>query len=170
MIRNILAVIAGNVGWTILWLSYNAVLKMAGLIPSDTTNRFETPRPLLLLLVGSVVFSVSAGFITTVVARGQGYWPAIILCGVQLAFGIFFQLQFWKLMRAARIPSKNSEVLWYGLGKGATVRATGQSRLDHMQHEHALLVIVAGRRLRFGRVAHISILGFMSGSQCAHRL
>ncbi|MEO8427481.1 MAG: hypothetical protein ABI651_10250 [Verrucomicrobiota bacterium] len=98
MIRNILAVIAGNVGWTILWLSYNAILKMAGLIPSDTTNRFETPGPLLLLLVGSVVFSVLAGFITTVVARGQSYWPAIILCGVQLALGIFFQLQFWKLM------------------------------------------------------------------------
>ena len=98
MMRNILSVLAGNFAWTILWLGSNALLRMAGLVPSDQTQPLTSPTALGLLLAGSVVFSVAAGFLTTLVARGQSYWPAAILSGVQLALGVFFQAQVWKLM------------------------------------------------------------------------
>lgn len=98
MIRNILAVIAGNVAWTILWLGYNAILKGAALVPSDATRRVEAAPALMLLLAGSVVFSVIAGFVTAAVSTGASYWPVFALCAVQLAMGIFFQAQSWKLM------------------------------------------------------------------------
>ncbi|CAN5725111.1 hypothetical protein BH20VER1_BH20VER1_25650 [soil metagenome] len=98
MIRNILAVIAGNVAWTVLWLSYNALLKSFGALPADSAAPLTRTPPLLMLLVGSVVFSVVAGFLTAAIATGQTYWPVLVLCAVQLAMGLFFQLQFWQLM------------------------------------------------------------------------
>ena len=39
MIRSILAILAGNVGWTVLWLSSNALLKGVGMLPADATRR-----------------------------------------------------------------------------------------------------------------------------------
>jgi len=98
MIRNILAVLAGNLGWTLLWLGCNAALKSAGLLPADATKRVESTTPLLILLVLSVVFSIAAGFVTSAVAGGTSYWPTIVLCGIQVALGIFFQSQAWNLM------------------------------------------------------------------------
>jgi hypothetical protein len=100
MIRNILAVIAGSAVWTVLWLGYNALLKRSGLLPFDGTARFEAPLPLGLLLAGSIVFSVVAGYVTAMLARvsstGSGaVWTLAVL---QLAFGIFAEVQFWHLL------------------------------------------------------------------------
>ncbi len=101
MIRNILAVIAGNLAWTALWLGYNALLKSGGQLPTDATSRIENASALSLLLVGSVVFSVTAGFLTAAISTRQSYWPVLALCVIQLAMGIFFQVQSWKLMPIA---------------------------------------------------------------------
>ncbi len=98
MIRNILAVVAGNLAWTALWLGGNALLKSAGQIPRDPTVRIESASTLLLLLVGSVVFSIIAGFLAAAISSGQSYWPVFALCAIQLAMGVFFQIQFWKSM------------------------------------------------------------------------
>ena len=98
MIRNILAVIAGSAAWTVLWLGMNAILRGASLLPADATKRIDTAPPLLVLLVGSVVFSIIAGYITAAVATGASYTPVLVLCALQLAMGIFFQAQAWQLM------------------------------------------------------------------------
>lgn len=98
MIRNILAVVAGNLAWSALWLGSNALLKSAGQLPSDPAARIESASTLSFLLVNSVVFSIIAGLLAATISTGQSYWPVVVLCGVQLAMGIFFQLQSWKLM------------------------------------------------------------------------
>ena len=98
MIRNILAVIAGSAAWTVLWLGLNAVLRAAALLPADTTKRVDAAPPLLALEVGSVVFSIIAGYVTAAIASGGSYTPLLVLCGLQLAMGIFFQAQAWQLM------------------------------------------------------------------------
>src|SRR5205823_14111319 len=101
MIRDILAVIVGNLAWTALWLGYNALLEAGGQLPTDATSRIQSTSALSLLLIGSVVFSFIAGYLTATISTRQSYWPVLVLCAIQLALGIFFQLQFWKLMPIA---------------------------------------------------------------------
>ena len=98
MFRNFIAVIAGNLVWTVLWLGLNAVLKAQAVLPSDPATPVNRASALLVLLVGSVVLSVLAGFTTTALASGASYGPAIALTIVQLALGIFFQTAAWRLM------------------------------------------------------------------------
>ena len=98
MLRNILAVVAGNLAWTILWLGLNAFLKQQTLLPADSATPVDRASALLLLLGGSVIFSVAAGWLATTVAASGSYWPAVILAVLHLAIGIFFQSQAWKLM------------------------------------------------------------------------
>ena len=98
MIRTVAAVIAGNFIWTGLWLGLNALLRMQGMLPAESTQRVEAPAPLGVLLLASVVFSIAVGWITTAIAGGNTYWAAIILAVIQLALGIFFQSQAWHLM------------------------------------------------------------------------
>ena len=98
MIRNILAVIAGSAAWTVLWLGMNAALRSASLLPADATKRIDAAPPLLIMLVGSVVFSIVGGYVTAAIANGETYKPVLVLCALQLAMGIFFQAQAWRLM------------------------------------------------------------------------
>lgn len=98
MTKNILAVLAGIVAWTILWLGYNMILKMLGQLPTEPTTRVENPSTLLLMLIGSIVFSIVAGYVTAHVSAAAGYWPAVILGVTLLAMGIFFQTQSWQLL------------------------------------------------------------------------
>jgi hypothetical protein len=53
---------------------------------------------LLILVIACVVFSIAAGFVTSALAASTSYWPAIVLCAIQLTLGILFQTQAWKLM------------------------------------------------------------------------
>ena len=98
MMRNILAVIAGSAAWTVLWLGLNAVLRAAALLPADTTKRVDAAPPLLVMLIGSAVFSIVAGYVTATIMSGGSYTPLLVLCALQLAMGIFFQAQAWQLM------------------------------------------------------------------------
>lgn len=98
MTRNILAVIAGSVSWTVLWLTFMAFLKSAGQLPAEPTAPVERTSSLLMLLVASIVFSIVAGYVAALIPRGATYGPVIALCALQLTLGVFFQLQSWKLM------------------------------------------------------------------------
>ena len=100
MFRTVAAVVAGNFIWTALWLGLNTLLRMQALLPPEPTQRVDAPAPLGVMLMGSVVFSIAVGWITTAIAGGSTYWPAIILAVIQLALGIFFQAQAWHLMPA----------------------------------------------------------------------
>ena len=50
------------------------------------------------MLVASVLFCIGAGYVTAAIAPGVGYWPVLVLCGIQLALGLIFQTQAWKRM------------------------------------------------------------------------
>jgi hypothetical protein len=98
MIRSIAAVMAGSVVWTVLWLGWNAVLGIffpqasGGLIPIDSLPL------LLLLLAGSVVFSVTGGYVTARTAPRSPTAHVIALGVLQLLLGIFFELQSWNVL------------------------------------------------------------------------
>lgn len=98
MIRSIISVISGSALWTVLWLGYNAALKKIGILSFDGTTRFDAAVPLCLLIAGSVVFSVVAGFVTTAFSRSNGLLHAWILAFLQLAFGIVAEVQYWHLL------------------------------------------------------------------------
>ena len=104
MIRGLLAVGAGFVTWTILWLSLNALLQ-ASVAGFDGKSRIESTSVLLILLAGSVVFSVVAGYLTAWMAPCRKVRWGIALGLLQLAIGIFVQRQFWDQMP-----------VWYHLG------------------------------------------------------
>ena len=98
MLRSILAVIAGNIVWTILWLAMNGIL--AGIHPqiADGKTRIESVSLLVFILVYSVVISVVAGYITALIARRNEIAHTVALGILQLAMGIFFQSQAWNLL------------------------------------------------------------------------
>ena len=97
MSKIILAVIAGTAVWTMLWFGMNAILRSASLLPADVTKRIEAATPLLVMLLGSVIFSIVAGYVAAAIG-GSGYTPVLVLCALQLALGIFFQAQAWQLL------------------------------------------------------------------------
>jgi hypothetical protein len=98
MSRTILAVIAGSAARAMLWFGMNAILRGASMLPADATKRIEAATPLLVMLVGSVVFSVVAGYVAAAVGGDGSYMPVLVLCALQLALGIFFQAQAWQLL------------------------------------------------------------------------
>jgi len=98
MIKSILYVLAGTVTWTVLWLTSNSLLMT--LVPGAFREDGSTSRPdiLFIILALSVIFSVGAGFVTGRLARGREMRHALALGILQLAIGIFVQLQFWDVM------------------------------------------------------------------------
>ena len=98
MWRTVVAIIAGNLAWTLLWLTVNVILRTQGVMPADPTQPVDRLAALMTLLLSSVLFSVTAGWITTAIAGSDSYAPAIVLAVIQLALGIFFQAQAWHLM------------------------------------------------------------------------
>ena len=93
--KQALAVVAGFVLWSVLWLCYNQLLLKAGVLPSDLTQPLTAPMPLLLLLGGSVVFSIVSGYIAARIAGVPAMMTALVLGILLLATGIFFQLKTW---------------------------------------------------------------------------
>jgi hypothetical protein len=102
--KQLLGVVAGFILWSVLWLGFNQVLLMLGLISSTVTEPVTDPKPLLLLIVGSMLISLVTGYVTARIA-GFPWGLAIAALGVLLlATGIFFQVKMWYV-----IP------LWYHL-------------------------------------------------------
>ena len=98
MMRQIIAVVAGFVLWSVLWLGYNALLLKLGLLPQDQTQPILDAGALLALLAGSVVASLAAGFAAAAIIKTASVRPVASLGVLLLAVGIFFQSQFWELM------------------------------------------------------------------------
>ncbi|HEV7702697.1 MAG TPA: hypothetical protein VGO46_00335 [Gemmatimonadaceae bacterium] len=96
--KRALAVVGGFILWSVLWLCYNQLLLKAGILPSDLSRPLAAPVPLLMLLAGSVVFSLVSGFVVAKVAGVPATMPALALGILLLATGIFFQLKMWNLL------------------------------------------------------------------------
>jgi hypothetical protein len=92
------AVIAGFVLWSVLWLCYNQLLLKAGVLPSDLSQPLTAPMPLLLLLGGSIVFSIVSGYLAARIAGVPATTSALVLGVLLLATGVFFQLKTWNLL------------------------------------------------------------------------
>jgi hypothetical protein len=124
--RQIVAVIAGFILWSVLWLSLNQLLLVLGVMPPAVTEPVTTATPLLVLLAGSVLISLVSGYVTARITGVPWALAALALGALLLATGIFVQLKLWYL-----IP------LWYHLAfllllipmtlLGARVRAGSRS-------------------------------------------
>jgi hypothetical protein len=96
--RQVIAVAAGFILWSVGWLCYNASLRKFGLVSSDQTQPIHSVTVLLALLAGSCILSLLAGFTAAFIARSS---PAAVALGLGLllvAVGLFFQIQLWRLM------------------------------------------------------------------------
>ncbi len=104
MLRYLLAILAGFVLWTILFLGGNAVL--AALVPSAFNEDGSTSSSMLLivLLLLTVIYSVLSGITTARIAQAHQVRCGLVLGLLLLLVGIGVQLQFWDI-----IP------LWYNL-------------------------------------------------------
>ena len=98
MARGILAVIAGFVIWSIIWLASTHGLMAA--MPGDVHagQPVTSVTVLLILLVVSVIASVISGYITAMVATEKHMTYVMAFGVVNLLVGIFFQVQSWDLM------------------------------------------------------------------------
>ncbi|HMA00980.1 MAG TPA: hypothetical protein VKP02_01340 [Gemmatimonadaceae bacterium] len=100
--KQALAVVAGYVLWSMLWLGLNQVLLILGVLTPSTTEPLTSATPLLLLLIGSVLLSLVSGYVAARIA-GSAWALCVIVLGVMLLLtGIFVEIQVWY-----RIP------LWY---------------------------------------------------------
>ena len=96
--KRFLAVIAGFILWSVLWLCFNVGLHKFGLLPAALTQPLMAPAPLLALLFGSVILSVLSGYLAAAIA-GVPSAPAVATLGVLLVLtGIYFQSRVWHLM------------------------------------------------------------------------
>jgi hypothetical protein len=102
--KQILGVVAGFILWSVLWLSLNQLLLLLGIMSPAVTEPLADPKPLLLLLAGSVLISLVSGYVTARITGFPWALPAVALGVLLLATGVFVQLKLWYL-----IP------LWYHL-------------------------------------------------------
>jgi uncharacterized membrane protein YoaK (UPF0700 family) len=98
MLKRSIAVAAGYVLWTVLWLGYGAALRMMAILPADDTTAVDGAIPLLAMLIGSVVASLLAGYTTATLDRTTSMVPVLVLGVLLLATGIFVEIQYWQLM------------------------------------------------------------------------
>jgi len=97
--RKILAIVAGFVVWTIIWLGGNAVVQTAAADAIGEDGSVTSAGVLLLLLVISIVCSAAGGFVTAKVAT-EGAAKIVLTLGiVLLVVGIAVQVfAAWDLM------------------------------------------------------------------------
>ncbi len=100
--KQILGVVIGFILWSVLWLGFNQLLLMLGVLTPGMTEPMAQAKPLVVLLAGSVLFSLVSGYVTARIA--QASWaPCASALGVLLLLtGIYVQITMWD-----RIP------LWY---------------------------------------------------------
>ena len=102
--KQVFAVATGFILWSVLWLGLNQLLLVLGVMPATTSQPIADPKPLVLLLVGSVLISLLSGYVTSRISGMEWALPAGALGMLLLASGVFVQLKLWYL-----IP------LWYHL-------------------------------------------------------
>jgi len=98
MVRSILAVFAGMVLWTVLWLGGNAAVRAALPEAFDAQGLTARGGVLGLIVVLSIVFSIVSGYLTGVLARRREVLHAFVFGVIQLAIGIGVQASVWDQM------------------------------------------------------------------------
>ena len=100
MIRAILAVIAGYVIWTILWLAGGLGLMVVFRDQPNEAGNFDNAIYLGLAIVLSVACSVAGGFLCGKLARSPRPTAALVLGALLLLTGIGVQTAAWSTMPA----------------------------------------------------------------------
>ena len=100
MARNILAVVAGFVAWTVVFLGLAAVVRSLFPDAYGPDGAVLATLPLLLVLLGSFVASIVAGYATARLAVSDRKRFTMILAGVLLVVGLFVQISGWDLAPA----------------------------------------------------------------------
>jgi hypothetical protein len=96
--RSILSIALAFVLWSALWLGINTILKRLGMMPVDESQPISDVRALALMLIGSCVSSIAAGYVAAVVSKSASALPVTVLGFLLLAVGIFVESQYWHLM------------------------------------------------------------------------
>jgi hypothetical protein len=96
--NRVLGVIAGFVLWSVLWLCFNFALHKLGLFSPDLTQPMTDPKPLIALLIGSVLISLVTGYVAAAIVGVPFTMPVLALGILLVAVGIFFQSQVWHQM------------------------------------------------------------------------
>ena len=104
MVRSIASIIAGFTVWTLLWLLINQVLLAVAGAHFKADGSTDHTGLLLVVLAASVIFSVSAGWLTIKIAQRRPVAHTLALGLLLLAVGIVVQLQYW-----------SSVPIWYHL-------------------------------------------------------
>ena len=108
MIRMILAVIAGFIAWSILWVGSDAVFSLVSADWAKTSTDFReavaAQKPfalsstvLIALLIKSFIVSIISGFITALIAK-ENTKSTFVLGVLLLLFGVFVQVGHWNYM------------------------------------------------------------------------
>ncbi len=98
MIRSTLAILAGFIAWSVLWLAGNVLLSslFSGAFREDGSTGHV--GILIFLVLYSLVISIISGYITAQLANHHRLRHSLILGTILLVVGIFVQLQFWTVL------------------------------------------------------------------------
>lgn len=98
MLNTILAIVAGFIIWSVVWLGSNQLVTR--LFPSAVAKDGSTNHAglLLTLIALSLLASLAAGYATQWVAEDSSINPQLALGVVLVLVGIAVQRQYWKLM------------------------------------------------------------------------
>ena len=98
MLRSTLAVIAGFVLWTVLWLAANAVMTAAMPDSFNEDGISDDNAIMIVSILLSVVFSVLGGYTTAMVAKVNEMKPVVILAVLELVVGIIVEISYWDVI------------------------------------------------------------------------
>jgi hypothetical protein len=98
MIMSIVAVVAGYITWTVVFLGGSAGLRSAMASTHDAAGYSSDVSTLLVYLVLSMIASAAAGFVTAKISKVKVRRDTMILAIALLATGIPVQLSAWDLI------------------------------------------------------------------------
>ena len=98
MIRIGLAIAAGFVLWSVLWLGGGGVLRSFFSAAVGADGSVSDRQLLLLLLLLALLASVGSGYLTVLIAPITALRAALILGLLLLLVGIGVQRQYWALL------------------------------------------------------------------------
>lgn len=98
MLRTTIAIIAGFILWSVLWLGGNSLLRLLFPAALREDGQVSSSGLLILLLGLAVVASVGAGYIAMLIAQATVIRSALILGLVLLLVGIGVQSQYWSVL------------------------------------------------------------------------
>ena len=96
--RTVVAVIAGYVVWTVIWLGGNALLFADATDAIGRGEYYGDAGPLAGVIVLSVVCSLAAGLVAGRLAPARARRSVLIMAILLLATGIVVQANAWPLM------------------------------------------------------------------------